>query len=84
MWKVVTTEEIKRSTESVIFENGSVRHAGGGRKGNQGLSYHLYLNPKDVELKDAAAFVYGDSMEREMWNKHEAALGDVYALYLSD
>lgn len=48
------------------------------------LEVSSYLIPKDVNLKDAFAFVCGDSMLREMHNKRQVHLDDLHSIYMSD
>lgn len=70
--------------EYVVFKNGNAQHAGGGWEGSRCLRNHLYLVWADVDLKDGAMFVYGDSMQRELQNKREFLLGDLNPLCMSD
>lgn len=47
------------------------------------LHYYLYIVPKDKDSTDLSAFAYVDSMKDGVQNKHEALLGYVGSLYLS-
>lgn len=76
-------EEENLPRKSVVFEQADVQHAADGWKWHQRLCYHLYLVPEDVELKDAEALVYGESMLIEMQNKRKVFLGDVGLLYIN-
>lgn len=48
------------------------------------LRCHLYLVLKNMDLKDVAAFLYGDSIQRDIQYKCQASLGGVDPLYLSN
>lgn len=37
-----------------------------------------------MDSKDTAAFVYGDSLQRDVQNKREVLIGDIHSSYLSD
>lgn len=50
--------------------------------GDLGLTYHLYLIPEEVDLKDAVGLVYGDLMQPEGRNKRDVLLGDMDRLYV--
>lgn len=77
-------EDVRRPRECVFFGHGNVQHAGGGWEINHWLWYHLYLIPKDVDLKDAVTSAYGDSMQRNVQNKREIFLCDLDPYYLSN
>lgn len=61
-----------------------LQHAGGTWKRNLGLRYYHYPIPYEMNLKDAVAFVYGSSVQRDVHRKREILLGDASLLYLSD
>lgn len=53
-------------------------------KGNSGLHYHLYLIAGDVDLNDAIAFAYCNSIQCEVRNKRKVLWRDLDPLYMPD
>lgn len=82
--KIIKMKEMKLPKKCVLLGHWNEQHAGGGRKASHGLGYRLYLIPEDVDLKDAAAFTYRDSMQRDVQHEPEALLGDTGQLHNAD
>lgn len=81
---MIKIEGVKMPRECVFYKHRTMQHANSGPKENQSLMYHLYLNPENVDLKDAVAFAYGELMQCEMRNKCNVFLGDANPLYMFD
>lgn len=60
--EVLKTEDVKLPWECILFRQRNVQSKGAGWKGSHGLRYDVYLISYDLDLNDAAAFVYGDCM----------------------
>lgn len=61
-----------------------MQHACGGWKANHALWCHLYLVPRDTELKDAIAIADGDSMQRYVQNNRNVLWCNLNLLRMSD
>lgn len=77
-------EELEPPREGVIIGHENVKYVVDGWTENPELQYHVYLTHEGVDLKDAAAIVYGESMLRNIQKKREVPLNDVNPLNMSD
>lgn len=60
-----------------------VQHADDGWKQRHGSRFHLDMIVNDMKLKDVVTIADGDSIQRDVQNRHEASLDDVDPLFMS-